>query len=106
MSIAHKNGNLGENIAEKFLINKGYTILEKNFRIRGGEIDIIAQKDEIFVFVEVKFRKSSDFAHPAELFDTKKAIPFLRSVYDYINQYNIDEENTRIDLIAILPQDH
>ena len=49
-----KLGQWGENRAEEFLINQGYRILERNYRIPGGEIDIIAEEKDEIVFVEVK----------------------------------------------------
>lgn len=61
-------------------------------------------KDNIYIFVEVKFRKNSDFIHPIELFNKKKAEPFLRAVYNFMNENDIEEENIRIDLIAIIPK--
>lgn len=93
-----------ENIAVKYLENHGYFILEKNYRVRGGEVDIIAQKDEIIIFVEVKFRKNNFFTHPLELFTKQKHISFRRVIFEYINIHNIDEDNCRVDLIAILPK--
>ncbi len=96
-------GDFGESIAEKFLQEKWYSICDKNFRVYGGEIDIIAKKDEIFYFIEVKYRENADFVHPLELFDFRKKKPFLRAFYEYISLYDIDEENCQIDLIAILP---
>lgn len=95
-------GDAGENIAEKYLQNHGYEILAKNFRVFGGEVDIIAKKDEKIFFVEVKFRKNAEFSHPLELFDFRKAKPFLRAMYEYISRENLEEENCQIDLVAIL----
>lgn len=104
MTIAHQNGNLGENIAVKYLEWKWYTILERNYKIYGGEIDIIAKKDEIFVFIEVKFRQNSTFVHPLELWTPSKQKSFLRAVFDYLGKYEIDEEDCQIDFIGILPK--
>lgn len=103
MNLQKQIGDAGEEIAQKYLENHGYKILEKNYRVRGGEIDIIVEKDKITVFVEVKFRKNNDFVHPLELFDSKKAKPFLRAYYEYISGHDLDEEDCQIDLIAILP---
>lgn len=83
--------------------NKGYEICEKNFRVRGGEVDLIAKKGDITVFVEVKYRENTDFVHPLELFDFRKKTPFLRAMYEYMYEHHINEENCQVDLIAILP---
>ena len=52
--------------AVKYLVDKGYTIVERNFRTRMGEIDIIAMKDEYLVFVEVKYRSTSRYGNASE----------------------------------------
>ena len=102
-SISKNIGDAGEDIAARFLESKWYEILEKNFRVRGWEIDLIAKKEEKYFFVEVKFRKNSDFSHPLELFDFRKAKPFMRTFFEYISEKNIDEDDCQIDLIGILP---
>jgi len=65
-------GRYGEDMAVKFLKEKGYMILEKNFRAAHGEIDIVALKDGHLSFVEVKSRKNADFGYPAEAVTLKK----------------------------------
>lgn len=60
-------GNLGEDEACRFLKKNGYRILERNFTIRGGEIDIICEKGEYVVFVEVKLRKNTNFGTPGRV---------------------------------------
>lgn len=57
-----KTGAAGEVVVEKYLIDKGFSIIAKNFNCRLGEIDIIAKKDNVLSFVEVKTRKSDYFA--------------------------------------------
>jgi len=59
-------GNLGENLALKHLKNKGYRIIERNFRSKFGEIDIIALDGDFLVFIEVKTRWSEKFGLPEE----------------------------------------
>ena len=59
-------GKLGEDFAVKFLLQKDYRILARNFRSRFGEIDIVAQKGDALVFVEVKTRWSKKFGGPFE----------------------------------------
>lgn len=54
-------GNYGEDLATKFLIEKGYKIEKRNFRCKFGEVDLIIKRDNILAFVEVKTRFSSDF---------------------------------------------
>lgn len=65
-------GRLGEDLAAKHLLNEGYAILERNFRNRFGEIDIIALKDSTVHFFEVKTRKGPAFGTPEEAVDRRK----------------------------------
>ena len=60
-------GARGEEIAAKFLSDKGYKILERNYMTRFGEIDLIAVKNNILAFVEVKLKQSEDFGTPEEM---------------------------------------
>jgi putative endonuclease len=67
-------GAFGEDIIVNFLTNRGYEIIEKNWRIREGEIDIVAlAPNGIFTFVEVKTRRSLAFGHPLEAINNEKA---------------------------------
>ena len=65
-------GKKGEALAEKFLIDKGFRIIQRNYRCKIGEIDLICEKDKILVFCEVKSRRSIVFGIPAEAIDSKK----------------------------------
>lgn len=94
-------GKYGENLAKDFLIKKGYKIIELNFRYsKIAEIDIIAKKDNVIHFVEVKTRTSDSFGAPLEAIGAAK----LKSIYQaglfYIqkNKY----EKFQIDAIGIV----
>ena len=101
MSKHNKIGIKGEQIAAKFLQNKGYIILHNNWRSGKKEIDIIAQKDDTLVIVEIKTRTSLDFGFPEEAVSRKKQA-FLKSAaavfIDAHPQYPI----IRFDIISIL----
>lgn len=75
-------GNCHEDKAVSFLTDSGYEILERNFRCKMGEIDIIAKEGEYLVFVEVKYRKSSCMGLPQEAVDWRKQQKICR-VSDY-----------------------
>ena len=93
-------GKLGEEIASVFLIKKGYTILDRNWRFQKAEIDIIALKENTLAIVEVKTRSSIELGNP-ELFVTDKKIKLLITAADvYVNQKDIDA-NIRFDIISI-----
>ena len=67
-----KEGAYYENLVAEYLKTQGYEILEKNYRCRIGEIDLIAKEGETLVFVEVKYRRSSEAGDPAEAVDYRK----------------------------------
>lgn len=72
MNERQRLGYLGENFAEEILILDGYQILERNFRCKEGEIDIIAEKDDELFFIEVKTRRNQAFGDPCEAVDRRK----------------------------------
>lgn len=95
-------GYSGESLAEKYLINKGYKILDKNFTVHGGEIDIVAQKNDILVFVEVKTRTSDSFGEGNESVDRQKKKRILHAVQRYIDsKITHPDPDFRLDLIEI-----
>lgn len=97
-------GYNGEEIARRYLEEKWYTIVEMNYTIRGGEIDIIAEDGEITVFVEVRYRFDESHAHPLDTFTPMKRRTLLRSVMFYVSKHRIPEEKIRIDFIGIMPK--
>jgi putative endonuclease len=98
---SQKQGLSGEKLAREYLLEKGYEILEQNWRFRKYEVDIISKKGQTIVFVEVKTRKSGTFGEP-EVFVTRQKQNFLiAAANQYIIQNNIDLES-RFDIIAIL----
>ena len=66
-------GNAGENLAAAYLENHGYRILERNYRCKQGEIDIIAQKCDVLVFIEVKTRRTLRYGTPGAAVDYKNS---------------------------------
>ncbi len=99
-----KFGDKGEELAVKFLENKGYTIVKRNYRYGKGEIDIIAKdpNEDGLVFVEVKSRKSLEFGHPEESINRNKIKQLKRIAELYLFENEIKEILCRFDVIAIL----
>ncbi|MBE5820947.1 MAG: YraN family protein [Clostridiales bacterium] len=97
----HEIGKIGEDIAVKYLLEKGYQILERNFECKQGEIDIVAKDKEEYVFVEVKTRSNENYGKPKDAVDETKKKHIYRSVefYVYINQ--LENKPIRIDVIQI-----
>lgn len=97
-----KLAKLGEEIAEKLLVSKGYSIIKKNFVFGKGEIDIIAKDGDCLVFVEVKTRRNFDFGEP-EYSITKSKQRQLKKIaeaYFYVN--GLQEQYCRFDVITIV----
>lgn len=94
-------GTIGEELAAAYLLDKGYVILERNFRFQKAEIDIIAQKGDVIVIVEVKTRNSAFFGDPQEFVTPGKIKLLVKAANEYIVSNNLKEE-ARFDIIAIV----
>lgn len=94
-------GNKGEELAVKFLRQKGYLIVERNFKTKFGEIDIIAKDNNTIVFVEVKARTNTHFGYPFEAVNEKKRIKLKNLALIFMKKYN-KEFPIRFDIVSIL----
>ncbi len=93
-------GALGEKEAARFLRRRGYRIVEKNFRCRFGEIDVIARKGDVLVFAEVKLRRDDSFAAAREFVTRAKQQRILAAAQLYLSQLGEDLQ-PRFDVIEI-----
>jgi putative endonuclease len=95
-----QKGREAEDMAAEFLKAQGYEIVQRNYRYRRSEIDLIVRKDKWLVFVEVKMRSSDAFGYPEEFVDYTKAknIVYGAEQYTFENDYN---GNVRYDVVAI-----
>ncbi|MBT3704174.1 YraN family protein [Candidatus Peregrinibacteria bacterium] len=100
-----KTGNKGENIAATYLEREGYKIIQKNYYSKYGEIDIIAENQNIIYFFEVKTRYHSSLNHPLESITYKKSQCLIKTSLHFLNQNN-ENRSWRIALISILLQRH
>ena len=96
-------GKKGEALAIDFLVNKGYQIIEKNYRYQKAEVDIIASKKNILAVVEVKTRSTTYFGSPEEFVNPKKIKLLTTAINDYVIKNDLDVE-VRFDIIAIVKQ--
>ncbi len=94
-------GRDGELLAVDYLLAKGYSILERNYRYHKAEIDIIAKKDSTIVIVEVKSRTSDFFENVADTVTQKKIKLLVMATNHYITQRNIQLE-VRFDIVTVL----
>ncbi|MBP2628943.1 MAG: protein yraN [Firmicutes bacterium] len=96
-----KVGELGEQAAVDYLCKAGYDILERKFRRKIGEIDIIAKKNDIVVFVEVKTRRSEICGFPAEAVTYRKQQKIINTALCYLKQIDQNNACCRFDVIEI-----
>ncbi len=96
-------GDIGEKIAEKYLLSIGAKILERNYTIRGGEIDLIAEIGETIVFVEVKLRRSEQFGSIYESIPRSKQRFLSRAAAVYLQTHHLTDRFARFDAVLIRP---
>ena len=94
-------GREGEDRAAKFLAKRGYRILERNYRTRSGEIDLIALDRGVVVFVEVKTRTSNAFGAPELAVTPQKQRRMLKAALGYMKYKKLHQVPCRFDVVAI-----
>ena len=101
MNLKQIEGKEGEEAAVKYLENKGYQIICKNFRCIQGEIDIIAKSNEYIIFVEVKTRTNYQYGEAREAVDIRKQKHIYEAAKYYLYKNKMEECKTRIDIIEV-----
>lgn len=94
-------GTLGEQAASASLEDLGYRILHRNYRVRGGELDIVCEKDGTVVFCEVKTRTSAQFGIPEEAVTFTKQRRLRRLALEYMHREGMRARSMRFDVIAV-----
>lgn len=100
MAQHNDTGKLGETLAQRYLIENGYAILDTNWRLGKVEADIIAYREGMVVFVEVKTRTTPDYGEPIDSVTRTKQRAYIRLANAYMLRRNRDEE-VRFDIIGI-----
>lgn len=95
-----ETGDTAEHIAQGYLLEKGYKILDTNWRIGHLELDIVAQDGEELVVVEVKSREGEPFAHPTDAISEKKMKKLITAAEAWIQYHNWNKD-ARFDLILV-----
>jgi len=101
MSFNKDLGNKGEEMAQEFLKNKGFEILETNWTYQRAEVDIIVQQANLLIFVEVKTRSTDYFGRPEEAVHQKKQKLLAKAADAYLKINELEQE-VRFDIIAII----
>lgn len=94
-------GARGERIASEFLECQGYRVHSRNFRVRGGEADIIAAKDGLVVVVEVKTRSVDRFGSPAQAVNERKVRRVIRAGQTFCRGKGLSLSKLRFDVVAV-----
>jgi putative endonuclease len=103
---AQKIGNAGENMAVEWLTSAGYSIIARNYRFEKAEIDIIAQKEALIIFVEVKTRSRSCLQQPENAVSVTKQQHLFRAATAFLEMHRLNHLPARFDIISIaLDQD-
>jgi putative endonuclease len=91
----------GEKAAEEFLRRRRYTIVERNYRCRAGEVDLIALDGTTIVFVEVKTRRGEGFGTPLDAVDRRKQRQVCRAAQQFIAERRLQDREARFDVVGV-----
>lgn len=95
-------GRQGEDAAIAYLADRGYTIITRNYRIRGGEIDVIAKRGDDIVFIEVKTRSRTTYGYPEQAVDARKGRMIARTMHEFVRRNRVPASAyLRFDILAL-----
>lgn len=95
-------GRYGEDCAARYLVDAGYSIVERNWRCADGEVDLIVERARQVVFVEVKTRSSTSYGHPFEAITTEKLTRLRRLAGLWCAQAEVWPERIRVDAVSVI----
>lgn len=102
MSVRRKRlGDFGEELAARYLAEKGYQILARKFRFARGEVDLVADKDGVLIFVEVKTATTGCMGQPKTWVNARKQQQIALVAQKYLSAHNIQDRPCRFDVIGI-----
>lgn len=99
-------GEYGEAAAERYLLSSGCAVIARRWRIKGGEIDLIAMERDEVVFVEVKTRYPGDYGDPEEAVTAAKRQRLRRAAFAWLDCQSFRQERFRFDVIALVVDPH
>lgn len=94
-------GEAGEEIAARELIRRGYAVRERNWRCAEGELDIIAERENVLVFVEVRTRRGNRFGTPEDSITPAKRAHLIAAAQSYLEAHSMQDRDWRIDVAAV-----
>jgi putative endonuclease len=95
-------GDAGEGAAAELLRSRGYRIVARNHRCRRGEVDLVAEKGELLVFVEVRTRATEAFGSPEETVSPAKQRRVLAAARDFLARWRGPERGARFDVVSVV----
>ncbi len=98
-------GREGEVLAARLLTGKGYRILTRNYRARGGEVDLVCQDGDTLVFVEVKTRSAGSLGRPDQAVTGVKRGRLVRAAAAFLSEHDGWERPCRFDVVAVVDRD-
>jgi len=104
-NVRRQLGEEGERAAERFLRSQGYTIVERNYRCRVGEIDLIALERKVIVFVEVKTRRHDGTGAPLEAVTEHKQRKICGAAQYYLSAHRLHDRDARFDVVGVWWED-
>lgn len=102
MTVRRQLGDAGEEAAAELLRKGGYRIVARNHRCKRGEVDLIAERGELLVFVEVRTRATAAFGAPEETVDFRKRRRVVAAARDYLARWRGPERGVRFDVVAVV----
>lgn len=94
-------GKEGERLAERYLQNKGYKLVERNYRCRAGELDLIVLDRRVVVFVEVKTRTGHGFGSPLEAVEFRKQRKMIHAAQFFLAAKGLQQRDARFDVVGV-----
>jgi putative endonuclease len=103
-SLSDNHGRLGEDLAHRYLRDRGCTVVARNYRPPSGrgEIDLVVWHGEKLVFVEVKTRDSAEFGEPERAVDADKQLHLTRAARDYARRAGVEWQQVRFDVVGVI----
>jgi putative endonuclease len=94
-------GKVGERVAEQYLKNKGYKLVERNYRCAAGELDLIVLDRRVVVFVEVKTRSGHGYGSPLEAVEFRKQRKMIQAAQYFLSEKKLHQRDARFDVVGI-----
>jgi putative endonuclease len=97
-----RRGDLGEDAAARFLESRGFKVLERNWRFRQWELDLVCRDKDTVVFVEVKTRRAGSMSTPADALDRRKRERLVKAASQYLTRHDLWDAPCQFDLAGVV----